>query len=150
MQPDRTPGGISDSVIAGDVHHDHYQQTSSQPDGTVSPYVPPQQLITGQPQAAQPSVGMGMPMMAIPTTSATAALVLSVLSLFCGGICLAIPGLIMANQALAITNQYPGHPDATSAKAANIISWIVVGLTILAVLFYVVLGIAFVATDEGF
>ncbi len=150
MQPDGTSRGISDSVIAGDIHHHHYQQTQSQSDGTVPAYVPPQQLITGQPQTAQPSVGMGMPIMAIPTTSATTALVLSVLSLFCGGICLAIPGLIMANQALAITNQYPGHPDAGSAKAANIISWIVVGLTVLVVLFYVVLGVAFVATDEGF
>lgn len=150
MQPDETPGGISDSVIAGDVHHHHYQQIPSQSDGTVPPYVPPQQLIIGQPQAAQPTVGMGMPVMAIPTTSATTALVLSILSLFCGGICLAIPGLIIANQALAITDQYPGHPDAGSAKAAKIISWIVVGLTVLAILFYVAMGIALVSTDGEF
>ena len=48
-------------------------------------------------------------------------------------------GLIMANGALAITKQYPNHPDAGSAKAAMVIGWIVVGLTIAAVLFYVVL-----------
>ena len=109
---------------------------------------PPQQLIIGQPQAAQPVVGMGMPGMGVPATSATTALVLSILSIFCGGICLAIPGLIIANQALAITNQYPGHPDAGSAKAAMIISWVVIGLTILVVLFYVVMFAGLAASGE--
>lgn len=109
---------------------------------------PPQQLIIGQPQAAQPVVGMGMPGMGVPATSATTALVLSILSIFCGGICLAIPGLIIANQALAITNQYPGHPDAGSAKAAMIISWIVIGLTLLVILGYVLMGFLFVASSE--
>ena len=109
---------------------------------------PPQQLIIGQPQAAQPVVGMGMPGMGVPATSATTALVLSILSIFCGGICLAIPGLIIANQALAITNQYPGHPDAGSAKAAMIISWIVIGLTLVGILLYVLMGFLFVASNE--
>ena len=109
---------------------------------------PPQQVIIGQPQAPQPVVGMGIPGMGMPATSATTALVLSILSIFCGGICLAIPGLIIANQALTITDQYPGHPDAGSAKAAKIISWIVIGLTIVVILLYVVLGVALVATNE--
>jgi hypothetical protein len=109
---------------------------------------PPQQLIVGQPQAVQPVVGTGIPGMGMPATSATTALVLSILSIFCGGICLAIPGLIIANQALAITDQYPGHPDAGSAKAAKIISWIVIALTIVVILLYVVLGVALVATNE--
>jgi hypothetical protein len=109
---------------------------------------PPQQMIMGQPQAAQPVVGMGMPGMGVPATSATTALVLSILSIFCGGICLAIPGLIIANQALAITNQYPGHPDAGSAKAAMIISWIVIGLTIVVILLYVVMGVILVGSSE--
>ncbi len=109
---------------------------------------PPQQLIMGQPQAAQPVVGMGIPGMSAPATSATTALVLSILSIFCGGICLAIPGLIIANQALAITDQYPGHPDAGSAKAAKIISWIVIGLTLAVVLLYLVMGVALVASGE--
>jgi hypothetical protein len=91
---------------------------------------------------------MGMPGMGVPATSATTALVLSILSIFCGGICLAIPGLIIANQALAITNQYPGHPDAGSAKAAMIISWVVIGLTILVVLFYVVMFAGLAASGE--
>ena len=109
---------------------------------------PPQQMIMGQPQAAQPVVGMGMPGMGVPATSATTALVLSILSIFCGGICLAIPGLIIANQALAITNQYPGHPDAGSAKAAMIISWVVIGLTIVVILLYVVMGVILVGSSE--
>ena len=89
-----------------------------------------------------------MPGMGMPATSATTALVLSILSIFCGGICLAIPGLIIANQALAITNQYPGHPDAGSAKAAMVISWIVIGLTLVGILFYVVMGVLLVGTSE--
>ena len=111
---------------------------------------PPQQLIMGQPQAAQPVVGMGMPGMGVPATSATTALVLSILSIFCGGICLAIPGLIIANQAIAITDQYPGHPDAGSAKAAKIISWIIIGLTLVGILLYAVLGVVFVASSGEF
>ena len=107
---------------------------------------PPQQMIIGQPNMAQPAVGMGHPMMGAPATSATTALVLAILSLFCGGICLAIPALIVANNALTITNQYPGHPDAGSAKAAMIISWIVIGLTAVVVVIYVGLGVLMLAS----
>ena len=80
--------------------------------------------------------GMMNTMMMVPTTSATTALVLSILSIFCGGICLAIPALIVANSALKITNQYPGHQDAGTAKAAQIVSWIVIILTGLGILLY--------------
>ena len=48
----------------------------------------------------------------------------------------ALPGLIVANGALATTAQYPGHPDQGMAKAAQIISWIGIGLFVLLVLFY--------------
>ncbi|RZD52982.1 MAG: hypothetical protein CXT67_04565 [Methanobacteriota archaeon] len=109
---------------------------------------PPQQMIMGQPQAAQPQVGMGIPGMGVPATSATTALILSILGLVGCGICTAIPGLIIANQALTITNQYPGHPDGGSAKAAMVISWIVIGLTLVVILFYVVIGVVFVGTSE--
>jgi hypothetical protein len=134
---------MQDSVVGGDIHtgnvvHNHYPTAS----------VPPQPMIMGQPQAAQPQVGMGMAEMGMPATSATTALVLSILSIFCGGICLAIPGLIIANQALAITDQYPGHPDAGSAKTAKIISWIVIGLTMVVILLYVVMGVALVGSGE--
>ena len=61
-------------------------------------------------------------------------------------VCTAIPGLIVANGALATTNQYPGHPDQGMAKAAQIISWIGIGLFVLVVLFYgVVFGLVIAA-----
>ncbi len=75
----------------------------------------------------------------IPTTNATLALILAIVSIFLGGICLAIPALIIANGALAVTNQYPGHPDATNAKAAQVISWIIIGLFALLVFAIIVM-----------
>ena len=69
-------------------------------------------------------------------TQATLALVLGILGFVGCSICTAIPGLIMANSALATTNSQPGHPDAGTAKAAQVISWIVIGLAILGLLFY--------------
>jgi TM2 domain-containing membrane protein YozV len=66
-------------------------------------------------------------------------LILSIVSIFVGGICLAIPALVIANGALAITNQMPGHPDAGTAKTAQIISWIIIGIFILVIGFIVML-----------
>jgi hypothetical protein len=96
--------------------------------------------------AGQPTAFAGQPMMVggIPTTNATLALILSIVSIFLGGICLAIPALIIANGALAVTNQYPGHPDATNAKAAQVISWIMIGLTAL-----IVFAIIFMVSIAG-
>jgi uncharacterized membrane protein len=91
---------------------------------------------------------MGNPMMGAPATSATTALVLAIVSIFCGGICLAIPALIVANNALTITNQYPGHPDAGNAKAAMVISWIVIGLTAVVIVIYVGLGVLILASGD--
>ena len=71
-----------------------------------------------------------------PTTNAVLALVLSILGIVMCSICTALPGLIVANGALATTTQYPGHPDQGMAKAAQIISWIGIGLFVLVVLFY--------------
>ena len=92
----------------------------------------PAQVIVG----AQPTVMAGSPgmMAAFPATSAVAALVLSILGIVGCGCCTAIPGLIIANNALVITNQYPGHPDTGMAKAAQIIAWIVIGLAIVGIL----------------
>jgi hypothetical protein len=56
-------------------------------------------------------------------------------SIFFGGICLAIPAWIIANGALAIANSYPNHPDISKAKAAKVISIIVTILTVLGVIF---------------
>jgi hypothetical protein len=95
----------------------------------------------------------GMAGMAFPATSAVAALVLSIIGIVGCGCCTAIPGLIIANGALVITNQYPGHPDAGMAKAAQIVAWIVIGLTIAVALFYVlmfgVLAAGEVASESG-
>lgn len=81
--------------------------------------------------------GQGGPgMMMMPTTNAVLALVLGILGLVMCSVCTAVPGLILANGALATTSQYPGHPDQGMAKAAQIISWIGIGLFILVMLFY--------------
>jgi hypothetical protein len=125
--------------------------TSAQPQPMVigqvgQSMVQPQPIVVGQPM----QTGLMNPVMMVPTTSATTALVLSILSLFCGGICLAVPALIVANSALKITNQYPGHQDAGTAKAAQVISWIVIVLTGLAILFYVVAFGAMSASGSGY
>ena len=78
----------------------------------------------------------GGPGAIFPTTNAVLALVLSILGIVMCSICTALPGLIVANGALATTTQYPGHPDQGMAKAAQIISWIGIGLFVLVVLFY--------------
>ena len=110
------------------------------------PMAQPQQIVVGQPMQR----GMMNTMVMVPTTSATTALVLSILSVFCGGICLAIPALIVANSALKITNQYPGHQDAGTAKAAQIVSWIVIILTGLGILLYGVLIATVAVSGSGY
>ncbi len=74
--------------------------------------------------------------MIMPTTNAVLALVLGILGLVMCGICTAVPGLILAQGALATTNQYPGHPDQGVAKAAQIVSWIAIGITLLVIMLY--------------
>ena len=86
--------------------------------------------------------------MAYPATSATMALVMSILSIMCCGL-FAIPGLIIANGALDITNQVPGHPDASMAKIAQIISIVGLILTALVVVFYGGM-FALAASDPGY
>jgi len=115
---------------------------------------PPQtQYVVGHPQIAvaqQPGMPMGTVLMGFPQTSAQLALILSIVSIFLGGACLAIPALIIANGALKITSQIPGHPDAGSAKTAQVISWIVIGLTILIVMLYVFLIAAYASGNTGY
>ena len=115
---------------------------------------PQTQYIVTQPQQVagfqQPGMQMGgmvqqpgMPIvMGMPQTSAVTALILSILglvgfSIFFGSICLAIPSLIIANNAISITSMYPGHPDSGTAKAAQVISWISIGLFVLIMMFYI-------------
>ena len=90
---------------------------------------------TGQPQPAVFPVGqqpMMMGGMGYTTTSATAALIFSIIGLV---ICqpIGIASLIMANKALAITSMSPGHPEHGSAKAAQVISYICIGFLILTI-----------------
>ena len=80
--------------------------------------------------------GQGGPGMIMPTTNAVLALVLGILGMVMCGICTAVPGLILTQGALATTSQYPGHPDQGVAKAAQIVSWIAIGLSLLVILFY--------------
>ena len=125
MQPPRNNPGSPQSVVMGSAAQPQHQ-----------PYGQPQ--IVGQPVMMQQMPG-GVVMGSYPQTSAQTALILSILSIFVGNICLAIPALIIANGALAVTNQMPGHPDAGSAKAAQVISWIIIGLTLLVFGFFFML-----------
>ena len=104
----------------------------------------------GQPYAGQqlggqvspqvfPAGGQQVLVAGFPQTSATLALILAIVSIFFGGLCLAIPALMIANGALNITNQFPGHPDASNAKAARIISLIIIGITVLFVAGFIIL-----------
>ena len=86
--------------------------------------------------------------MIMPTTNAVLALVLGILGMVMCGICTAVPGLILAQGALATTSQYPGHPDQGVAKAAQIVSWIAIGVSLLVILFYGV-AIAIAVASEA-
>ena len=89
----------------------------------------------GQPTAGGQTIMAGTGM---PQTNAMLALILALVSIFAGGLCLAIPAAILAKGALNITDAHPGHPDASNAKIAWIISLIIIGLSALALI--VVLG----------
>ena len=113
---------------------------------------PPTNVISGETQPeSQTEVlyvqGMSNPMNVgqYPSTNATVALVLSIVGLMGFSCCTAIPGVIMANSALEITKQNPGHPDQGLANAAKIIGWISIGLTIAFVglyLFIIIIAVA--------
>jgi len=112
---------------------------------------PATRIISGAPMAqeAAPEVlyvqGMSNPagIGQYPTTNATVALVLGIVGLVMCGLCTAIPGLIMANTALATTAQYPGHPDQGMAQAAKIVNWITIGLWIVIILVYLGIFVIF-------
>ncbi|MEE2630351.1 MAG: DUF4190 domain-containing protein [Candidatus Thermoplasmatota archaeon] len=75
----------------------------------------------------------------IPTTNAAVALALGIVGLFLMfftwifGICSSIPGVILAQGAINAIAQHPGHPDQGIAKAALVINWIVIGLTLISI-----------------
>ena len=72
-------------------------------------------------------------------TNAVLAMVLAAVSYFLCGICSAIPAVIIANGALQITSNQPGHPDHGLARAAQIMGWIIIALTMALILFYILL-----------
>jgi len=72
-------------------------------------------------------------------TNAVLAMILAAVSYFMCGICSAIPAVIMANGALQITSSQPGHPDQGLAKAAQIMGWVMIILTVLAILIWGIL-----------
>ena len=130
MQPQQQPYGQPQQQSYGQPQQQAYGQPQQQAYGRPQQQAYGQPQMTGQPQMPGPIMMGG----GFPQTSAQTALILSVVSLFLTltfgiGICLAIPALVVANGALAITNQIPGHPDSGTAKSAMIISWIVIGLT---------------------
>ena len=95
---------------------------------------------TAEPNSAPETVYVqGAPMGQFTQTNAMLALILSIVGLLATfivgfGVLLAIPSLILANGALTITNGQPGHPDHGSAKAAQVISWINIALTIIGII----------------
>ena len=128
---------VMGSVAQPQPQHQPYGQPQVQAQPQVTQFTQPQMV--GQPVVMQQMPGTVVMGGGYPQTSAQTAMILSIVSIFVGGICLAIPALIIANGALAITNQIPGHPDAGSAKIAQVISWIVIGLTLLVIGFFIML-----------
>ena len=90
-----------------------------------------------QQQYQQPFPQQGIPMGGFyPKTSASTALGLSIAGLALGFLCfpipcgfLAIPGVFMARSSAAVARSMPGHPDANTAKSAEVIGWIALGIT---------------------
>lgn len=72
-------------------------------------------------------------------TNAVMAMILAAVSYFMCGICSAIPAVIMANGALQITRSQPGHPDQGLAKAALIMGWVMIILTVLGIVIWGIL-----------
>ena len=135
MQPPDVKPAPPQPVVMGSVAQPQHQ-----------PYGQPQMV--GQPVVMQQMPGTVVMGGVYPQTSAQTALILSIVSIFVGGICLAIPALIIANGALAITKQMPGHPDAGTAKIAQIISWIIIGIFTLVIGFFVLLIVGAGATGD--
>tara|TARA_B110001454_G_scaffold101759_1_gene96111 strand:- start:388 stop:798 length:411 start_codon:yes stop_codon:yes gene_type:complete len=104
---------------------------------------------TTEPNSAPETVYVqGAPMGQFTQTNATLALILSIVGIIVTftlgcGVLLAIPAVIIANGALTITNGQPGHPDSGSAKAAQVISWINIALTIIVIIFIIAIFVFF-------
>ena len=112
-------------------------------------------MLQGAPQQlmGNNAYGQQQMMMQQPSTNATAALVISLLSLV-GGFLIGLPfllapiSLLMANSALKTTSMHPGHSDHGIARAAQIISGIITGL--MAVVFVLVAMFIGLLSANGF
>ena len=124
------------------------QPQQMQPTGVASKYGDGPQVWTQPPNQIPIQHGMQMGGY-YPPTQAVLALVLSILGVVACSICTAIPGLILANGALKVTDSMPGHPDAGMAKAAQVVGWIVIGLTLLGVIGYALLFGVLIAAESG-
>tara|TARA_B100000676_G_scaffold253662_1_gene259562 strand:- start:209 stop:556 length:348 start_codon:yes stop_codon:yes gene_type:complete len=96
-----------------------------------------------------PGMVQSEPIGIFPSTSATTALVLSIIglvgALFYGlGLFFSIPSVVIGNKAQQITNQIPGHPDAGVAKAAIVIGWVGLAIGGLFALFAIAMIIYFI------
>ena len=125
------------------------QQPQAQPQ--IQPQAVPMQQVAQPQMQGQVMQVQGMQNMGgMPTTNAMLALILAIVSIFVGGICLAIPSLIIANGALKITSQYPGHPDQSNANIARIISIISIVIYSLVIVFYAFVIIGFMAAQPTY
>tara|TARA_B100000459_G_C8579577_1_gene202621 strand:+ start:866 stop:1252 length:387 start_codon:yes stop_codon:yes gene_type:complete len=118
-------------------------------DETMQSTPPPRQIIQGgvwdnvPQQSAFPQQGLQVGH--YPSTNATTALVLSIVGLAAGFACfplcglLAIPGVVMGNSAANLAGSMPGHPDTGTAKAAQVVGWITLGLMLIFVAFIAIL-----------
>jgi hypothetical protein len=112
-------------------------------------------MLQGAPQQlmGNNAYGQQQMMMQQPSTNATAALVISLLSLV-GGFLIGLPfllapiSLLMANSALKTTSMHPGHSDHGIARAAQIISGIITGLMV--VVFIIVAMFIGLLSANGF
>ena len=99
----------------------------------------PNTVEASQPEQIFVHASHGGPAGIYAQTNAVLALVLAILGLVFCGLCTAIPGLILAQTALAQTEAQPGHPDHGVARAAQIVSWITIGIWVIFIGF-IVLG----------
>jgi hypothetical protein len=139
--PQPTPVTVTPTTQSNSVYQAPQQVQNPQSQQMMDQYAPQQPMMQGQPMQAY---SQNPSMMNSPSTNAILALVLSIIGivtiLFYGiGLFFAIPGLILANGSLRITNQFPNHPDAGIAKTAKVCAWISIGL------FIAVMGLMFLA-----
>ena len=98
----------------------------------------------------------GAQMYVFPKTSASTALGLSIAGLALGFMCfplcglLAVPGFFMSQASLNITNSMPNHPDSGTAKTAQIVSLITLGLMLVAVALFMLFIVLEMNGSPGF